>query len=108
MPTAQRRALARLDDEGCAPGGVGAATPAPPPERRWVANVAGGRARARADLEGLYREALEAVRPDGSPDLRTRVLERDALLAQAYGKPVQPTEEHGNVAPVGIYRPARD
>src|SRR5215211_7201147 len=55
-----------------------------------------------------YREALEATHPDGSPDFRTRVMARDALLAQAYGKPVQPTEEQGTVAPIVVYRPVRN
>src|SRR5215216_4450265 len=54
-----------------------------------------------------YREALEATHADGKPDYRTRVMARDALLAQAYGKPVQPTEERGAPSVLVIHRPAR-
>ena len=54
-----------------------------------------------------YRDTLNATHPDGKPDYRTRVMARDALLAQAYGKPVQPTEERGAPSVLVIHRPAR-
>jgi hypothetical protein len=52
---------------------------------------------------------LDARLSDGSPDWRTRLEAQRQLLAEAYGKPVQPTEEL-NVArqQIVIVRPPRD
>ena len=48
-------------------------------------------------MKAAYVDGLEALGPDGVPDYRARVLAADAFLAQAYGKPVQPTREEGGL-----------
>lgn len=40
-------------------------------------------------LRTTYREGLEAVTAEGTPDSRTRVMTAGAFLAEAYGKPPQ-------------------
>jgi hypothetical protein len=40
-------------------------------------------------LKAAYRDGLDAVNVDGSPDLRTRVMTAGAFLAEAYGRPPQ-------------------
>jgi hypothetical protein len=65
--------------------------------RRALANTARERLRRLADedeefwlrLKAAYKDGLEAVADDGSPDYRTRVMTAGAFLAEAYGKPPQ-------------------
>ncbi len=50
--------------------------------------------RAEREMERVwpvFDEGLEAVNRDGDPDFRARVQAAAELLAQAHGKPVQPT-----------------
>jgi hypothetical protein len=53
----------------------------------------------------VFEEARTATLADGSPDHRTRLAAAEGLLAQVYGKPVQPTREVGAPAAISIIRP---
>ena len=61
--------------------------------------------RIKRNVEG----ALDAVLADGSPDWRTRLEAQRQLLTEAYGKPVQPTEELADrKTQIMVVRPPRD
>ena len=51
----------------------------------------------------LYAAATEAVDEKGQPDYRTRALAVKDIMAEAYGKPLQPTKEEGS-GPVILMR----
>ena len=80
--------------------------------RREQAKSVRDRLRDRVEREfervwAAYSDGLEAVDSDGSRDFRARSLTASQLLAEAYGKPVQPTENHSG-PPIVIVRPPRD
>ena len=53
-----------------------------------------------------FFDGLTATNPDGSPDFRARFHAASSLLAEAYGKPVQPTHEQGRTV-INVVRPPR-
>ena len=62
---------------------------------------------ANADtVWAVYFDGLTATSPDGSPDFRARFHAASSLLAEAYGKPVQPTHEQAGTI-INIIRPPR-
>lgn len=68
--------------------------------RRELAKTARELLRERVEAErdrvwNAYSGALEAETADGLPDHRARYQAASALLAEAYGKPLQPTQETG-------------
>jgi len=58
------------------------------------------------EVWAAYLEALTANTADGAPDYRARYQAASALLAEAYGKPMQPTHEQGGVTFI-VERPPR-
>ena len=58
------------------------------------------------EVWAAYLEALTASTADGLPDYRARYQAASALLAEAYGKPMQPTHEQGGVTFI-VERPPR-
>ena len=58
------------------------------------------------EVWAAYLEALTASTGDGLPDYRARYQAASALLAEAYGKPMQPTHEQGGVTFI-VERPPR-
>jgi len=81
--------------------------------RREQAKSVRERLREKVEAEidlvwAAYAGALEAVGADGAPDHRARYQAASALLAESYGKPVQPTLDQGGVQFVIEGRPPRD
>jgi Family of unknown function (DUF5763) len=54
-----------------------------------------------------YYGGLTATNAEGEPDARARFQAADALLAQAYGKPLQPTTSESSQTII-VHRPPRD
>ena len=53
-----------------------------------------------------FFDGLTATTTDGSPDFRARFHAASSLLAEAYGKPIQPTHEQAGTI-INIVRPPR-
>jgi hypothetical protein len=68
------------------------------------------RERAQEHMEEIwtaYHEALAATDAEGKPDHRARFQAASALLAEAYGKPVQPVEDQTEKVTI-VLAPIRD